>query len=68
MDETGFNLNLCKKYGWSKKNTRLISKNSSKSKNYSLIGAVNKKKIIGFKMIEGGMKKENFLVFILLSS
>jgi hypothetical protein len=42
IDETGFNLNSHKLYGWGEKNTRVSMELHAKSCNYSLIGCHNK--------------------------
>ncbi len=56
MDETGLNKNMIPKYGFTIKNQKYYVPALPKSKNYSVISAVNSETILGIQIFEGSIK------------
>jgi transposase len=66
IDETSIEINMRPHYGWSKRNTKCIIKNNKIiRKRVSLIMAVDKSKIVAYKIVEGSVNGEIFKDFIL---
>ena len=63
LDETSFNLEGTKEWGWSKKGKRLFLEKNTKSNNYSLIAAMTIKRIMGFMIFRNSVDSNNFLAF-----
>ena len=61
IDECGFNLEDHKLYGWSKKGQPLAARQSLKSVNFTLIGAISIDGIIGYMILKGGLVSEVFV-------
>ncbi len=65
LDETSINLHSKPFYGWSKKGTRCIRKiKKVVRKRVSLILAISRKKVIGYKIVEKSVNGEIFKDFI----
>ena len=52
-------------YGWGKKGKKIIIKNAIPKKRYTLICAINKNKVIGYKIIKGSANAVDFKEFII---
>lgn len=64
IDETSIELGSRPNYGWSEKGKICEFKTTSKRKRYSLILAISKTKVIGYKILDGTFKTDNFNLFI----
>jgi transposase len=65
IDESGINTYLVPINGYSKRNQRLkAAKNTHQSANYTIICATTYKQILGYKVIVGSSKGEDFYHFI----
>lgn len=64
IDEVSFNINLRIKRGWAKLGTHQNVSIVSKSKNYSVIMAMDFKGIIAIKIIKGGVKGADFFLYV----
>jgi len=64
IDETSIELGSRPNYGWSEKGKICEFNVTNKRKRYSLILAINKTKVIGYKIIDGTFKTDNFNLFI----
>mgnify|MGYP001810013015 CR=1 FL=1 len=65
LDETGFNLESHKNFGWSKIGTPMNFEKKIKSCNYSVIGATSNQEFIGITIIKGSVNSEIFCGFII---
>ena len=63
LDECGFNLEDHKLYGWNKKGEPLRVRQSIKSINYTVIGAITVNGIVGYEIIKGSLVSEIFVGF-----
>ncbi|KAF7684931.1 hypothetical protein CDIK_4320 [Cucumispora dikerogammari] len=65
LDETGFNLHTSQSYGYSPKNTKSFSTvKANRGVNQSLMCAIDKNGVIGYKIISGAFDGSEFKVFI----
>ncbi|KAF7696539.1 hypothetical protein CDIK_1782 [Cucumispora dikerogammari] len=65
LDETGFNLHTSRSYSYSSKNTKFFSTvKANRGINQSLMCAINKNGVIGYKIISGAFDRSEFKVFI----
>jgi transposase len=64
IDESSFNINGRNSWGWAKKGTTPTASFPRKSQNYSLIAAMTYEGIIGYQIVKGGVKGEDFYGFI----
>jgi len=65
LDETGFNLHVSRKYGYSPKNLpafKLVPAN--RGRNVSLLAIISNERIIHVKLLEGAYNTNMFLVFL----
>ena len=64
IDETGFNQQMTPLYGYSKIGERCLVTTGLKGQNYSVIAAITKSKILGYQIIKGSIKADDFGAFI----
>jgi transposase len=65
VDETSMNLGSKPKFGYERKNRRLVLKSKKKkSKNYSIITCITNEEVLGAMLVEGGVKGDVFFTFI----
>ncbi|KAG0438483.1 hypothetical protein DMUE_3060 [Dictyocoela muelleri] len=65
IDETGFNLHLAPKFGYSQRNTKCyVNVPNSKGSNVSLLCAINIQGILAYKIKVGSFKSIDFLSYI----
>lgn len=65
VDEVGFNQNMIKNYGFSKRKKQIKMITPPKSDNYSVIAALNVEGFLGFQIFRGAVKSEDFCCFLL---
>jgi hypothetical protein len=63
IDECGFNLEDHKTYGWNAIGKPLPTRQSIKSMNYTLIGAMTKEGLLGYLILQGGSISQIFVGF-----
>ena len=64
LDEVSIELLIPHKYGWSKKGERCIKKISNKRIRFSMVMAISRKRMIGFKIVEGSFNRILFNEFM----
>lgn len=63
-DETSIELGMRVNKGWSEKGKRCQLKVTNKRKRYTLVLAINKTKVIGYKLVENALNGEQFKNFV----
>lgn len=63
IDEVGFNINMTPLYGYAKKGDRCSTISPFKSTNYSVIAAMSCNGLLGFQILKGSAKSEDFCGF-----
>ena len=64
LDESYIMTNMCNKYGWSKKGDRIEKYVRANPKKYSVLMAINNKKIISSKIYEENVNKKIFYKYM----
>ena len=64
IDETSIELGMRMNKGWAEKGERCELKVTNKRKRYTLVLAINKTKVIGYKLVENGMNGEQYKNFV----
>lgn len=64
IDEVSFDTNIMHRYAWCKKGNSIVKKIGATYKRLTVICAINNKKILHYKIIDGSANSELFLDFI----
>ena len=65
IDEASFNLEIRRNYTWTKKGKVMSAIRPPKSTNYSLLAAMDLKRIVGWMVFRGSVKKEDYFSFLM---
>lgn len=64
IDETSVDTHINSNYGWSSKGKRIIKHKLEIRKRYTVICAINNKKVVNYKIVKGSANGEIFLKFL----